>query len=121
MSNEEIKEKLREIVNKSARTLTGDDKDFLNKLGAELGIAYAGKSGCTKCWHELAMQCWQSIAAGEEENAPKLAETARKYVLKRGVDLWFGSIRVNEATMTDELAEKIIARGFETKYFEKCG
>ena len=120
MNNDKIKAKLREIVNKSARSITDEEKDFLNYLGAELGIQRGGKSGCGKCWHDFAMQCWQGIAADEEQNAPKSAKTDRKYVLKRGVDLIFGTIRVNEATLTDELAEKIIARGFEKKWFEKC-
>ena len=120
MSNEEIKTRLREIVNKSARTLTDADKDFLNRLGVELGIEKTGKSSCQKCWHDFAMQCWQGIAAREPEDAPKTAETARKYVLKKVVNLLFGTIVVNEATLTDELAEQIIARGFEKKWFEKC-
>lgn len=120
MSKEEIKNRLREIVNKSARTLTAADKDFLRRLGDELGIQKDGKSGCQKCWHDFAMTCWQRIVADEKENAPKLEETGRKYILKSGVDLIFGSIRVNETTLTDELAEKIIARGFEKKWFEKC-
>lgn len=120
MSKEEIKNKLREIVNKSAQALTAEDKEFLENLGAELGIQRGGKSGCVKCWHDFAMQCWQGVTANEEEETPKSAQTACKYILKKGVDLIFGSIRVNEATLTDELAEKIIARGFEKKWFEKC-
>ena len=120
MSNEEIKDKLRVIVNKSARTITDEEKDFLNRLGSELGIERGGKSGCKKCWHDWAMRCWVSVSEREDESAPKSAETDRKYVLKNGVDLFFGSIRVNEATLTDELAEYIISRGFEKKWFEKC-
>lgn len=117
---DEIKERLRVIVNKSARTITDEEKDFLNWLGEQLGIERGGKSSCKKCWHDWAMSCWGSISQQEGESAPKSAETDRKYVLKKGVDLFFGSIRVNEATLTDELAEYIIGRGFEKKWFEKC-
>lgn len=120
MSNEEIKNKLREIVNKSARLITDEEREYLKELAEKLSIAPDVKKNCAKCWHSLAMECWQSIAAQEEEDAPKSAETDRKYVLKKGVDLLFGSIRVNELTLTDELAENIIARGFEKKWFEKC-
>lgn len=116
----ETKERLREIINTSARALTDEQKDYLHKIGEQLGIEKGGKVGCVKCWHDFAMQCWQKVTAIEEEESPKSAETDRKYVLKKGVDLLFGSIRVNEATLTDELAEHIIARGFEKKWFEKC-
>lgn len=120
MNNEEIKDKLREMVNKSARLITDEEKEYLKQLAEKLSITPEVKNNCAKCWHSLAMECWQNIAAQEEKDAPKSAKTDRKYVLKKGVDLLFGSIRVNEATLTDELAEHIIARGFEKKWFEKC-
>lgn len=119
-NTDEIKERLRAIINKSARTLTDEEKDYLFSLGERLGIEKQGKFGCQKCWHDLAIRCWQDIAAREEKDAPKSAETDRKYVLKKGVDLLFGQIRVNEMTLTDELAEYIIGKGFEKKWFEKC-
>lgn len=121
MSNEEIKNRVREIVNKKARAIANEDKDFLLWLGNEFGVKRSGKSGCVKCWHDFAMQCWQKVAERESESELKSAETDRKYVLKAGVDLYFGNMRINNATITDELAEKIIARGFEKKWFVKCG
>ena len=116
MNTEETKNRLREIVNKSARTLTEDDRYFLLFVANELGIERGGKSGCVKCWHDLAVRCYSKIAENEQpEN-----DNTRKYILKKGVDVYFGNIRVNEATLTDELAERILARGFERKFFEKC-
>ena len=52
-----------------------------------------------------------------EENA---ASDTRRFILKPGVDVYFGNIRVNEATLTDELAERILERGFAADYFVKC-
>lgn len=116
MSIEETKKRLREIANKAARNLTADDRSFLLSVADELGIERVGKSGCVKCWHDLAVRCYNKISENEQpEN-----EDTRKYILKKGVDVYFGSIRVNEATLTDELAERILARGFERKFFAKC-
>lgn len=116
MSTEEIKMRLREIVNKAARNLTEDDRSFLLFVANELEIGRGGKSGCVKCWHDLAVRCYNKISENEQpENDDK-----RKYILKKGVDVYFGNIRVNDATLTDELAERILARGFERKLFAKC-
>ena len=116
MSTEDIKMRLREIVNKSARTLTEDDRSFLLFVANKLVIERVGKSGCVKCWHDIAVRCYNKIAENEQ---PENDDT-RKYILKKGVDVYFGNIRVNEATLTDELAERILARGFERKFFAKC-
>ena len=116
MKTEEIKKRLREIVNKAARNLTEDDRLFMLSVANELGIERGGKSGCVKCWHDLAVNCYNKIVENEQPDA----EDTRKYILKKGVDVYFGNIRVNEATLTDELAERILARGFERKFFAKC-
>lgn len=116
MSIEETKKRLREIVNKAARNLTEDDRFLLLSVANELGIEIGGKRGCVKCWHDIAVRCYNKISENEQPEA----DDTRKYILKKGVDVYFGSIRVNEATLTDELAERILARGFERKFFEKC-
>lgn len=116
MNTEETKKRLREIVNKSARTLTEEDRLFLLSVANELGIEKGGKNGCVKCLHDLAVRCYNKIV----ENEKPEDDDKRKYILKKGVDVYFGNIRVNEATLTDELAERILARGFERKFFAKC-
>ena len=63
------------------------------------------------------MQCFSKVQ--EMEAKEGAGEDPRKYILKPGVDVYFGSIRVNETTLTDELAEYILARGFMRKYFLK--
>ena len=116
MNIEETKKRLREIVNKAARSLTEDDRLFLLSVANELGIEIRGKSGCVKCWHDLAVRCYNKIVENEQPDN----DDTRNYILKKGVDVYFGNIRVNEATLTDELAERILARGFERKFFAKC-
>lgn len=118
MTKEQMQNELRAIVNKPARSLTDEDKSFLLWAGEETDVQRGGKSGCVKCWHDFAMQIWNKLQEQEEPEAA--ADDSRKYILKKGVDVYFGNTRVNEATLTDELAERILARGFERKFFEKC-
>ena len=115
-------EKLKEIYKKktlSKATLSKKDKAYIEGLCATYYVKLNKK--CSSCYSDAILILIKKIT---EENLPK-KETAtaitdnRKYILKSGVDVWFDSIRVNAVTLTDELAERIIARGFPTRYFEK--
>lgn len=117
MTNEEIKSKLREVVNTPARQITEEQKAAVITISADLGVKISPKRNCGSCWHDAAMKILQHM---EQSETGKSKDDNRKYVLKNGVDLLFGSLRINEFTLTDDLARYIISRGFETKYFEKC-
>lgn len=113
-------EKLKEIYKKktlSKATLSKKDKAYIEGLCSTYDVKLNKK--CSSCYTDAILILIKKIT---EENLPK-KETAttdnRKYILKSGVDVWFGSIRVNAVTLTDELAEKIIAKGFPTRYFDK--
>ena len=113
-------EKLKEIYKKktlSKATLSKKDKAYIEGLCTEYDVKLNKK--CSSCYSDAILILIKKIT---EENLPK-KETAttdnRKYILKSGVDVWFGSIRVNAVTLTDELAQKIIAKGFPVRYFEK--
>lgn len=114
---EEQKERLRAISQGNPQSMTKDDRDFVKACADELGVKIKN-TRCRSCYYDAALECVVLINENTEEEAAETDE--RRYVLRKGVDLLFGDIRVNAATMTDELAEQIIARGFETKYFEKC-
>lgn len=106
-------EKLKELYHK---TLSKKDKAYIEGLCSNYDVKLNKK--CSSCYSDAILILIKKIT---EENLPK-KETAtdkRKYILKSGVDVWFGSIRVNAVTLTDELAERIIARGFPTRYFDK--
>ena len=106
-------EKLKELYHK---TLSKKDKAYIEGLCSDYDVKLNKK--CSSCYNDATLILIKKIT---EENLPK-KETAtdnRKYILKSGVDVWFGSIRVNVVTLTDDLAKKIIARGFPTRYFEK--
>ena len=113
-------EKLKDLYKKktlSKATLSKKDKAYIEGLCADYDIKLNKK--CSSCYSDAILILIKKIT---EENLPK-KETAttdsRKYILKSGVDVWFGSIRINAVTLTDELAERIIARGFPVRYFDK--
>ena len=110
-------EKLKELYRN--KTLSKKDKAYIEGLCTDYDVKLNKK--CSSCYSDAILILIKKIT---EENLPKKeTETTttdnRKYILKSGVDIWFGSIRVNAVTLTDELAEKIIARGFPVRYFEK--
>lgn len=118
MNYDEIKNKLREIVDTPAAALTPEQKAAVREYAKAYGVEFKPKARCASCYHDAVMTIWERVKEAEaKESAP---EDTRKYILKPGVDLFFGSIRVNEVTLTDELAEQILARGFNPKYFIKC-
>ena len=108
-------EKLKELYRN--KSLSKKDKTYIEELCTAYDVHLNKK--CSSCYSDAILILIKKIT---EENLPK-KETAtidsRKYILKSGVDVWFGSIRVNAVTLTDELAQRIIARGFPTRYFDK--
>ena len=108
-------EKLKELYRN--KSLSKKDKTYIEMLCATYYVKLNKK--CSSCYSDAILILIKKIT---EENLPK-KETAttdnRKYILKSGVDVWFGSIRVNAVTLTDDLAERIIARGFPIRYFDK--
>lgn len=115
---DEVKNELHGIINTPVRELTKEQLSRVREIAEELGVSLPTKRQCKLCWINTAVECYSRL---EEKSAMTDANNeGRKYVLKPNVDLFFGSVRVNAATITDELAEKIIKRGFNKKYFEKC-
>ena len=110
-------EKLKELYRN--KNLSKKDKNYIEELCTAYYVKL--KKKCSSCYSDAILILIKKIT---EENLPKKeTETAttddRKYILKSGVDVWFGSIRVNAVTLTDDLAQRIIAMGFPVRYFEK--
>lgn len=116
METIDIKKQLTEIASKADK-LTAADRAFIRATCADLGIEFKPKKeGCKSCYQDAALACLDALRSNEQA----AEHDGRAYVLCEGVDVFFGSIRVNEHTLTDELAERIIARGFDTKFFARC-
>ncbi len=121
-NNNETRARLQQIANKPASEFTADDRNFVRECAKAFGIPFDPKTRCKDCYKDAAVACYnitkEDAAHAEAEQPAK--ESAPRYVLRAGVDVYFGKIRVNAATITDELAERIIAKGFDRKFFVKC-
>lgn len=105
--------KLRVIATKSAKQVTNEDKDFISDLAPRYGVELPKeKPNCKSCYVDAAVAIYKAI----KDAKPK--PTDRKYVLRDGVDVVWRGIRINEASVTDELAAEWIANGFPKVYFK---
>lgn len=110
---EKIISRLKEIASKTANQITNDDKAFIREYASQYGVGLPkDKPNCKSCYVDAAVLIYKAIKDAE----PK--QTDRKYVLRDGVDVIWRGIRINEASVTDELAEKWIANGFPKAYFK---
>lgn len=103
-------EQLKALAEKSG--LTADDKVFIEECSKELGVKLVLKKGCEDCHLD---QIFKLTAKIEAQNAiPKEGD----YILKAGVDVKYKGIRVNNTTLTDSIAEKMVNEG-HTHLFAK--
>ena len=110
-------EKLKELYRN--KSLSKKDKTYIEGLCTDYDVKLNKK--CSSCYSDAILILIKKIT---EENLPNNeTETAttdnRKYILKSGVDVWFGSIRVNAVTLSDDLAQRVITSGFPVRYFDK--
>ena len=98
----------KDLANKE--TLTTREKRFLKYEAERLGIDAVIYTGCENCYKDLAVQIY----------AKEKADADARFILNDGVDIIFGrnGVRVNAATLTDEIAERLIKAGY-TKLFKK--
>ena len=98
----------KDLANKE--TLTTREKRFLKYEAERMGITPVIYAGCENCYKDLAVQIY----------AKEKADADARFILNDGVDIIFGrnGVRVNAATLTDEIAERLIKAGY-TKLFKK--
>lgn len=68
---------------------------------------------CANCYVDAAAIIYAQLPKSDPES------DGRQWVLRPGVDVLFGGIRICDTTLTDALAETIAARGFDVKFFAK--
>lgn len=117
-------ENLQEVINrleglvKNSSTMSAEDRSYVREIAPEFGVEIRN-TRCKDCYADAAVLC---LIEARKRIAPQHEpeNNKRKYILKPGTNVYFGTIRVNEATITDELAARLIERGFERKFFVKC-
>jgi len=111
-----MKEQIKALA--AAKSFTAEEKEFLKSTATKLGLEFTVRKGCRNCYTDLAVQIYNELLKAEPQQEAEAAPA--KYKLKPGVDVQIGypqGRRLNAATITDEWAEQLIARGL-TKYFE---
>ena len=95
------------------KSFTVQEKNDLLFTAEGYGIPFHGRRNCRQCFNDLAIQIYN-----HEKNLNTVVRTTSKYQLKHGVDVRIAATgeRVNNATLTDEMAERLIKGGLK-KYF----
>lgn len=109
MSEQELRELCERVV-KRGRTYA-DEKKVIEAECEARGIALNKK--CSNCYTDAAAVIYSQLPKPEIEQE----ETEHKWILRPGIDVLFGGIRICAATITDELAENVVARGFSKMFF----
>ena len=95
-----------------------EDKEYIASACKYLAIEFEPRSRCKDCYYDAAMQCLMKLHEATAKEDAK--EDERKFILRPNLDVYFGNVRVNESTITDDLARELIAQGFDKKFFVKC-
>lgn len=112
MTNEEIIERLKEVVNKPTGEITKEDKDFIYAIATEHGIHITNKR-CVSCYIDAAVSLYRLLTDGEEEETHNV-----RYKLKAGVRVVFNGEDVNEDNTDDERAARLMRKGMPMMYFD---
>lgn len=99
----------------SAKRFLQAEKDFLISEAKRLHIDVNVKDGCSNCYRDLAVLIYN--AEKSQHDIEQVVEK-QNYILKQGVDIRFGGVRVNALTLTEKIAKKMIGAGLQ-KYFIK--
>lgn len=107
----EIYKRLKKLAEK--KKLTTEDREFIVGLCADNGIVI--NTLCKDCYNDAVLQLYSIYKPQDEAKE----NTHAKYVLRDGLNVRFNGRIINAATITDELAARIIAQGFPTRLFKK--
>lgn len=107
--NKDTKEWLREVAT-NRPALTEDEKQQIRELANAAGVTIR-KTSCKDCYYDAAVEILSKTAKAEEP-----APVSGRWAVRPGLDVIFRGKRVNADTITDDLAEWLLERGFPS-YF----
>lgn len=102
----------KKIINK--KILTYKEREYIIELCVKYNIKL--NKNCQNCYIDACLSIYNLL---KNDINVASATLEQKYILKNDVDVLFCGIRINNATLTDNLARKIIKLGFNKKYFAK--
>lgn len=103
---------------KESGALTDEQKADIRTEAARRGLHI--NTRCNSCYRDVLVQI-----VVQERNEAQL-ERERKaskgqWMLREGLDVYFGGVRVNSDTLTDALAERLHAKGFPSHLMWRVG
>ena len=113
MEEKDILEFCKKIVNK--KTLTRKEREYIIELCTKYNISL--NTNCQNCYVDACVTIYNLL--NNNKSVTTATDTEQKFELKKGIDVLFCGMRINNATLTDALARKIIKLGFNKEYFAK--
>lgn len=101
-------EELRLIAGKQPSEVTAEDKEVIKAACEEAGIKYSDRKKCPNCIIDLAIKAYGALIKDEQSEETSTA----KWAVRPGLDVVYRGRRINATTITDTLAEEILAEGF---------
>lgn len=101
-------EELRLIAGKQPSEVTAEDKEVIKEACEEAGIKYSDRKKCPNCIIDLAIKAYGVLNKDEQSEETSTA----KWAVRPGLDVVYRGRRINATTITDTLAEEILAEGF---------
>ena len=113
---EEVKATLSLVID--AKKAKAKDKELIKTTAEALDyhLDIEGRSKCSSCWVD-----WATELLGIIKTVERKKDGGEHYILREGVNVKFGSIVVNEGTITDDLARELLSRGFDPNFFSTFG
>lgn len=106
--------RLRQIATMTNAELTDADRQLVKEQSEKMGLTFEPENtGCQKCYSDQAILILSELKK-EKANTEK---SDRKYVLRDNIDCIFKGMRINNDTLTDEMAEALLEQGFEPSFF----
>lgn len=102
-------EELRRIAAKLPSEVTDEEKQVIKGACEEAGIKYTTRKRCPNCIIDLAIKAYGVLAKDDEQTKSK---STAKWAVRPGLDVVYRGRRINATTITDTLAEEILAEGF---------
>ena len=101
-------ERLRSIV--ESNQVTADDKKFIEDESKELNLEFNPKSTkCKDCYIDQAVIIYHELTKGIKSECHSR--------LRDDIDVIINGVRINNATLTDELVERYRGKGLPEHWF----
>ena len=97
--------KLKELFNK--QNLTLEDKQYIKDLSTQLNVKFVEREFCSDCYKDQIMVLLKVLTQQKIDNG----EITADYVLRPDIDVIYNGLRINNATLSNDIAEEFLRMG----------